>query len=99
MLEYLFAQYHNYSSTEITLEFMAIFFGGISVLFALKNNIFVYPTGIISTSIFIYLLIDWNLIGDMIINVYYTIMSLYAWYIWTLKKKQKLPVSYFNNEY
>ena len=40
----------------------------------------------ISTSIFIYLLYKWVLLGDMLINAYYFIMSIYGWYIWTRKK-------------
>ena len=39
----------------------------------------------ISTSIFVYLLLKWELLGDMMINAYYFIMSIYGWYIWTRK--------------
>tara|TARA_R100001377_G_scaffold78079_3_gene55660 strand:+ start:231 stop:734 length:504 start_codon:yes stop_codon:yes gene_type:complete len=45
----------------------------------------VFPTGMINTSIFVYLLLKWGLLGDMIINVYYFIMSIYGWYIWSRK--------------
>ena len=45
----------------------------------------VYPTGIISTMIFVYLLYQWQLLGDMMINAYYFSMSIYGWYIWTRK--------------
>ena len=39
----------------------------------------------ISTLIFVYLLFKWELLGDMMINGYYFIMSIYGWYIWTRK--------------
>ena len=50
-----------------------------------QNKIWVFPTGMISTSIFVYLLFKWELLGDMMINGYYFIMSVYGWYIWTRK--------------
>ena len=57
------------------LEFIAVIFGFLSVWFAKGNNILVYPTGILSTSIFVYLLIISELYGDATINGYYFIMS------------------------
>ena len=53
-----------------------------------KNNIWVYPTGIISTSIFVYLLFKSALLGDMIINAYYFVMSAYGWLYWSKREKQ-----------
>ena len=67
------------------LEITAVIFGFASVWYSKKNNILVFPTGLISTSIFVYLLFKWQLIGDMMINGYYFVMSLYGWYIWTRK--------------
>jgi len=82
MLEFLFSQYKNYPTHEIFLELVAIFFGLLSVWLAKKNNILVFPTGIINTAIYVFLLWKWNLLGDMIINFYYVIMSIYGWYHW-----------------
>lgn len=89
MIEFLFSQYSEYETIDIVLEIIAILFGLASVLFAKKNNILVYPTGIISTIIFVYLLNKWGLVGDMLINGYYTTMSIYGWYIWTRKTENK----------
>lgn len=83
MLESLFEPYKTYSTTHIILEIIAVVFAILSVLYSKKNNIRVYPTGIISTLIFVYLLYKWNLYGDMIINVYYFVMSIYGWYLWS----------------
>ena len=81
-LDQLFYQYSQYSNTDISLEIIAVFFGFLSVWFSKNNNILVFPTGMINTSIFVYLLLKWSLLGDMIINAYYIIMSIYGWYFW-----------------
>jgi nicotinamide mononucleotide transporter len=85
ILDFLFGQYKGYSTTDTTLEIIAVIFGFLSVLFSKNNKIWVFPTGMISTSIFVYLLLKWELLGDMMINGYYFIMSIYGWYIWTRK--------------
>jgi len=81
-LDQLFFQYSQYSNIDISLEIIAVFFGFLSVWFSKNNNILVFPTGMISTSIFVYLLLKWSLLGDMIINAYYFVMSIYGWYFW-----------------
>ncbi len=98
MWDFLFSQYKDYDTFSIWLEFIAVIFGLISVLFARVNNILVYPTGIISTLIFIYLLFQWSLIGDFIINIYYTIMSIYGWILWAKRKNDTLeyPIDIMN---
>tara|TARA_B110000971_G_scaffold200747_1_gene219046 strand:- start:788 stop:1417 length:630 start_codon:yes stop_codon:yes gene_type:complete len=85
-LNLMFEQYSQYQSIDIALEIIAVFLGISSVWFSKNNNILVFPTGMISTAIFIYLLYKWVLLGDMIINAYYFVMSIYGWYIWTRKK-------------
>lgn len=74
--------YLNASWFNIILEFLAALFGVVSVFYAKKENILVFPTGIISTAIYVYLLSQWSLYGDLIINIYYTLMSIYGWYQW-----------------
>lgn len=85
IFDFLFGQYKTYSTTETTLEIVAVIFGFLSVWYSKQNKIWVFPTGMISTSIFVYLLLKWELLGDMMINGYYFIMSVYGWYIWTRK--------------
>ena len=85
IFSFLFEQYSSYAILDIVLEITAVFFGFASVWYSKQNNILVFPTGLISTSIFVYLLFKWQLLGDMMINGYYFIMSLYGWYIWTRK--------------
>lgn len=99
MFEYLFSQYKTYPIHEIALEITAVIFGLFSVWYAKKDNILVFPTGIISTSIYVYLLWKWGLLGDMIINGYYFGMSIYGWYHWTRKKGEAtaFPISTISN--
>jgi len=85
IFNFLFDQYKTYSTLDITLEIIAVIFGFLSVWFSKQNKIWVFPTGIISTLIFVYLLLKWGLLGDMMINAYYFIMSIYGWYVWTRK--------------
>lgn len=85
LVDFFFGQYATYSSEDIALELIAVFSGLASVWYAKKNHIAVYPTGMLSTSIYVYLLWKWMLLGDMLINAYYFIMSVYGWYIWTRK--------------
>jgi nicotinamide mononucleotide transporter len=81
----LFEQYSSYAVLDIIMEITAVFFGFASVWYSKQNNILVFPTGLISTSIFVYLLFKWQLLGDMMINGYYFIISIYGWYVWTRK--------------
>jgi len=95
MLEFLFSQYKGYTTTFIFLELLAVTFGIISVLYAKNNNILVYPTGLVSTMIYVYILFVFSLYGDLIINIYYTIMSVLGWYLWNKKRngKDEFPIS------
>jgi nicotinamide mononucleotide transporter len=98
-LDQLFYQYSQYSNTDISLEIIAVFFGFLSVWFSKNNNILVFPTGMINTSIFVYLLLKWSLLGDMIINVYYFIMSIYGWYFWLKGTNNTVsPISKVSNK-
>ena len=67
---------------QIAIEAIAVFFGLLSVIFSVRKNIWVYPTGIISTALFVYILYQFGLLGDMMINFYYTVMSIYGWIMW-----------------
>ena len=98
-LDQLFYQYSQYSNTDISLEIIAVFFGFLSVWFSKNNNILVFPTGMINTSIFVYLLLKWSLLGDMLINAYYFIMSIYGWYFWLKGTNNTVsPISKVSNK-
>jgi len=84
------------------IEFIAVFAGIGSVWFSRKENILVYPVGLINTIFYIYLSVKGNLLGEASVNLYYTIMSIYGWVLWAKKDKQKhevvLHISYSNRK-
>ena len=84
--------YESYKTYQIVLDFVAATFGLLSVYFSIKKNIWVYPTGIISTIIYVYLLFIAGLLGDMMINVYYSVMSVYGWILWRKNSEDQLHV-------
>jgi nicotinamide mononucleotide transporter len=70
------------------LEFVAVVFGIASVLYSLKENTLVYPTGIISTVLYTWFCFDWwDLYAEGSLNFYYTVMSIYGWILWAKKKE------------
>lgn len=88
------------------LEWLAVGFGVCQVLLAKKNNILLYPTGIISILLSMYLFIDVKLYAEMLLNVYYLVMSIYGWIAWrergsikivdiTWSNKQELRIALF----
>ncbi|AUP79858.1 nicotinamide riboside transporter PnuC [Flavivirga eckloniae] len=85
IFDFFFGQYSDYETIDVLLEIIAVIFGFLSVWYSKQNKILVFPTGMISTIIFVYLLFKWELLGDMMINGYYFVMSVYGWYVWTRK--------------
>jgi nicotinamide mononucleotide transporter len=69
-----------------TLEYVAVVFGIVSVVYSRKENILVYPTGLISTILFTYLCFVWDLYAEASLNLYYTVMSIYGWILWSRMK-------------
>jgi nicotinamide mononucleotide transporter len=70
------------------IEYIAVFAGIISVWFSRKENILVYPIGLINTIFYIYLSFQQGLIGEASVNLYYTVMSIYGWIWWSRKDKE-----------
>lgn len=100
MIDFFFNTYKNASLFQIILEFIAFIFGILSVWFAKKENIWVYPTGLIATIITTYLLYIASYLGDMMINGYFSLMSIYGWYKWTRKENDTeiITISKTNNK-
>ncbi len=74
------------------LEYVAVFAGIASVWFSKKENIWVYPTGLINTIFYIYLSFKGGLLGEASVNFYYTVMSIYGWTLWAKKDRDKHAV-------
>ncbi|MDO6515809.1 nicotinamide riboside transporter PnuC [Zobellia uliginosa] len=100
IFDWIFAQYEGVPIHLVVLEIIGVIFGFLSVWFSKKENILVFPTGIISTAIFVYILLVFGLLGDMLINAYYFSMSIYGWYFWTRKVDQThfIPITRTTNK-
>ena len=71
------------------LEYIAVFAGIASVWYSRVENILVYPVGLINTIIYVWLSVKGELLGEASVNLYYTIMSIYGWLLWTKKDKEQ----------
>ena len=100
MVDFFINAYKNASVTQIVLEFIVFVFGILSVWFAKKENVLVFPTGLVATTITVYLLFNAGYFGDMIINFYFSIMSIYGWYNWSKKiqNQSKITISRTNEK-
>ena len=74
------------------LEYIAVITGIVSVWFSKKENILVYPVGLVNTIIYVYLSFKYHLIGEAMVNFYYTVVSLYGWALWAKRNNQHQPV-------
>ena len=90
--DFFLSSYSDYSRVDIILEFLAFWFGIISVVFAKKQNILVYPTGIICTIITMYLMYKVSLLGHILVNLLYTIISFFGWWNWSRRENNDLVV-------
>ena len=90
--DFFLSSYSDYSRIDIVLEFLAFWFGIISVVFAKKQNILVYPTGIICTIITMYLMYKVSLLGHILVNLLYTIISFFGWWNWSRRENNDLVV-------
>ena len=70
------------------LEVIATAMGILSVWYARKNNVLVFPTGIISVLIYVYITYEYKIYAEAGINIYYFLMSVYGWILWTSKNKK-----------
>ena len=95
----IFHQFIEGIKNTTSLEYIAVFTGIASVWFSRIENILVYPVGLINTTIFIYLSYKFHLPGEASVNFYYTVMSIYGWYMWLKKdeRKQKILHIEFSN--
>ena len=92
IFDFLLNTYKDKDAFVIILEAIVLVTGITSVWYAKKENILVYPTGLIATIISVYLLLKDKLYGDMIINFYFSIMSIYGWWNWARTKNDEKVV-------
>ncbi|MCH9660662.1 MAG: nicotinamide riboside transporter PnuC [Bacteroidetes bacterium] len=95
IFDFFIDPYRQASNADIILEVIAFLFGIASVVYAKRENLLVYPTGLVATVITVYLLYKAEYFGDMMMNFYYSVMSIYGWWNWSRKKEEKyiVPIS------
>lgn len=81
----------NEISNTQPLEWVAVAASVAEVLLAWRNNVLLYPAGIISTGLFIYILAKTGLYAESVLSVYYFVMSVYGWIHW-MRRKNKTPL-------
>ena len=86
IFDFFLDPYRDRSLLFIVLEAIAFVFGIASVIYAKREHIWVYPTGLIATLITMYIFLKDELLGDMMLNLYYSLMSVYGWWNWSRKK-------------
>jgi nicotinamide mononucleotide transporter len=88
-MQQVISQFLNDLHHTTWLEFIAVVLGIASVIFSRKENILVYPVGMISTGMFVPLYIIHGLYADASVNLYYTVMSIIGWFMWSRKSDGK----------
>lgn len=89
IFDFFLGPYEDRELSLIILEATAFFFGIASVVYAKKEDILVYPTGLVATVITTYIFFTDRLFGDMMMNFYYSIMSIYGWWNWARRKDNR----------
>ena len=74
------------------VELIGTIFGMISVYFATKANILTWPTGIINELFLLILFFQVQLYADMMLQVYFFVITLFGWYNWR-KKSQNTTIT------
>ena len=102
MIDTIWQQFVTGMKATTLPEYIAVFSGIASVWYSRKENILVYPVGLVSTTIYIWLSYKQHLLGEAAVNVYYTVMSIYGWWLWAKKDKEHhhvLHISYSNGRW
>lgn len=92
IFDFFLDAYRGKETYIIVLEAIVLVAGILSVWYAKKENILVYPTGLVATVITVYLFFRDGLLGDMMMNFYWSAMSIYGWWNWARTKDDKKVV-------
>lgn len=76
------------------IQWFGVLFGVAEVLLARYNKVALYPCGIISILITLIVLYEAGLYAEILLNLYYLLMSIYGWYYWLRKGNSKeVPIT------
>lgn len=92
--DFFLNSYKNTPTFVIAIEAVVFVFGIVSVWFAKKQDTLVFPTGLVATILTVYLLYRAGYLAEMALNIYYSVMSIYGWIVWSKQSgDDKLPIS------
>ncbi len=81
MQNFILLLWHDLAATTF-FEYVAVIFGILSVWFASRENIWVYPTGIINVGLYIFLFITAKIYAQALVQAFFMVLSVYGWYNW-----------------
>ena len=93
------ADVYHFLRTMNYIEFIANITGIISIWYAQRNKVWVYPIGLVSVCLYVYICFHAKLYADMGVNVYYAAMSFYGWYNWRQIEKKGEGTTVFHATY
>ena len=76
-------------SYELIIESIAVATGLISVWYSKKINILVFPIGIISVLLYVFIFIKNGLFANAVINFLYFVISVFGWWNWIKDNGQR----------
>lgn len=71
------------------IELLGLFFGLLYILLSIKQNIWCWPVGFITSALYVYVFFVTKFYADMGLQVYYLMVSVYGWYHWMFGAKSK----------
>lgn len=95
--EAFFLQFVAQLKSTTFLEGIAVVCGVVSVLLANRNNVLLYPFGIVSTGLYLYIMTSVGLYAEALLNGYYLAMSIYGWARWAMNKEDKSAAAISHN--
>ncbi len=78
---------------ELIIEIVAVVTGLLSVWFSKKINVLVFPIGIISVLLYVFIFIKNELYANAVINFIYFLISVFGWWNWGKSTRQQVNES------
>lgn len=78
-----------------SIEVLGAILGLVYIFLSIRQNIFTWPVGLLTSALYIYVFFKTKFYADMALQVYYVGVSIYGWYYWMKGnpvKENELPV-------
>ncbi|MCF6333195.1 MAG: nicotinamide riboside transporter PnuC [Draconibacterium sp.] len=69
------------------IEMLGAILGILYIFFSIRQNILTWPTGLLTSALYIVVFFQSKFYADMGLQVYYVGISIYGWYFWIKGKK------------